>query len=107
MESIVSTVFGRVLDWLLLCDSLVEIFTAEKNKMKKTGLTKKKILDYNTLAIVGSLGSMSQYAKAQGISHSKAQKELEKNLAYSFINSVVKKMCFNRSWCLTYINNGG
>lgn len=106
MESIVSTVFGRVLDGLLLCDSLVGIFTAEKNKMKKTDLTK-KILDHNTPAIVGSLGSMSQYAKAQGISHSKAQKELEKNLAYSFINSVVKKMCFNRWWCLTYINNGG
>lgn len=67
----------------LLCDSLVEIITAKKNKIEKTDETKKKVIDYNTPGIVGSLGSVSQYAKAQGNSRSKAQKELEKNLAHT------------------------
>ena len=53
-----------------------------KRLMKK----KKKILDYNIPGIVGSLGSVSQYAKAKVISRSKAQKELEKNLAYTLHN---------------------
>ena len=45
--------------------------------------TEKKILDYNKPSVVGSLDSVSQYAKAKGISRPKAKKELEKNLAYT------------------------
>ena len=71
------------MDALLLCDSLVEMIMAKKNKIEKTDGTKKKILDYNTPGIVGSLESVSQYVKTQGISRSKAQKELEKDLAYT------------------------
>ena len=56
---------------------------AKKNKIEKTDKTKKEILDYNTPGIVGSLGSVFQYAKAQGISRSKTQNELEKNLGYT------------------------
>ena len=89
------------MDGSLLCDSLVEIIMAKKNKIEKTDATKKKILDYNTPGIVGSLGSVSQYVETQGISRSKALKELEKGLALRFINSVVEEVCFNRWWCLT------
>ena len=56
---------------------------AKKNKIEQTDETKKKILNYNTPGIVSSLGSVSQYAKAQVSSRSQAQKELEKNLAYT------------------------
>ena len=51
------------MDGSLLCDSLVEIIMAKKNKIE--------------------IGSVSQYVETQGISRSKAQKELEKGLAYT------------------------
>ena len=57
------TVFGRVLDWLLLCDSLVQIVMAKKKR--KIQSETKKILDYDTPGVVGSLGSVSQYAQAK------------------------------------------
>ena len=81
MEPIVRTVFGRVLDWLLLCESFVQIVMAKKNK--KTQSDTKKILDYDAPGVVGNQGSVSQYAQAKGISRPKAKKELEKNLAYT------------------------
>ena len=43
------TVFGRVLDWLLLCESFVQIVMA-KMKRKIQSETK-KILDYDTPGI--------------------------------------------------------
>ena len=61
--------FGRVLDWLLLCESLVQIVRAKKNK--KIQSETKKTLDYDTPGVVGSLGSVSQ---AKGISRLKAKK---------------------------------
>ena len=60
---------------------------AKKNK--KTQSDTKKILDYDTPGVVGSLGSVSQYAQAKGISRPKAKKELEKNLAYTLHKPVV------------------
>ena len=75
MESIVRTLFGRVLDWLLLCESLVQIVMAKKKRKIQSGT--KKVLDYDTPGVVGSLGSVSQYAQAKGISRPKAKKELE------------------------------
>ena len=54
---------------------------AKKNK--KTQSDTKKILDYDTPGVVGSLGSVSQYAQAKGISRPKTKKELEKDLAYT------------------------
>ena len=76
MESTVRTLFGRVLDRLLLCESLAQIVMVKKNK--KIQSEKKKTLDYDTPGVVGSLGSVSQYALAEGISRPKAKKELEK-----------------------------
>ena len=64
--------FGRVLDWLLLCESLVQIVMAKKKR--KIQSETKKILDYDTPGVVGSLGSVSQYAQAKGISRLKAKK---------------------------------
>ena len=64
--------FGRVLDWLLLSESLVQIVRAKKNK--KIQSETKKTLDYDTPGVVGSLGSVSQYAQAKGISRLKAKK---------------------------------
>ena len=52
-------------------------------KKRKIQSETKKILDYDTPGVVGSLGSVSQYAQAKGISRPKAKKELEKNLAYT------------------------
>ena len=49
MESIVRIVFGRVLDWLLLCESFVQIVMAKKNK--KILSDTKKILDYEYVKI--------------------------------------------------------
>ena len=69
------------MDWLLLCESLVQIVMAKKKR--KIQSETKKILDYDTPGVVGSLGSVSQYAQAKGISRPKAKKELEKNLAYT------------------------
>ena len=44
---------------------------------------KKVLLDYSTPGVVGNLGSVSEYAKAQTISVGRAKRELEKNLAYT------------------------
>ena len=44
---------------------------------------KKVLLDYSTPGVVGNLGSVSEYAKAQKISVGRAKRELEKNLAYT------------------------
>ena len=38
---------------------------------------------YDEPGVVGSLGSVTQYAQAKGMSRSRAQKELERNLAYT------------------------
>ena len=46
-------------------------------KKRKIQSETKKILDYDTPGVVGSLGSVSQYAQAKGISRPKAKKELE------------------------------
>ena len=44
---------------------------------------KKVLLDYSTPGVVGNLGSVSEYAKAQKILVGRAKRELEKNLAYT------------------------
>ena len=44
---------------------------------------KKVLLDYSTPGVVGNLGSVSEYAKAQKISVGHAKRKLEKNLAYT------------------------
>ena len=43
----------------------------------------KVLLDYSTPGVVGNLGRVSEYAKAQKISIGHAKRELEKNLAYT------------------------
>ncbi|PFX12238.1 Uncharacterized protein F54H12.2 [Stylophora pistillata] len=45
--------------------------------------TKTECHEYESPGHVGSLGGIQPYAKAQKISHTQAQKELEKNLAYT------------------------
>ena len=94
LAAIVPSVLFKHLAPLLRLHPLPQV--AMSKKMERSGKKKKKVedsddqdykkkvlLDYSTPGVVGNLGSVSEYAKAQKISVGRAKRELEKNLAYT------------------------
>ena len=67
---------------------------------------KKVLLDYSMPGVVGNLGSVSEYAKAQKISVGMPRENWKRILPIPYTNPEGGAVPFNPFWCSTWTNNG-